>query len=308
MLRHIVLGHALVLGLGSAAAAADQDVTFEKRADGLGISIGGKPFAVYVFEDGATTRPFFKDLHAPGGARITRNHPPRPGEDPVDHATMHPGVWMAFSDLNGADSWRNKDRIRHIGFDQEPKGGPGRGEFAVKNHYEKAGKAIAEDLTRFEILVRPQGNLLIWDSTFKPIGEALVFGDQEEMGLGIRTAPHLTARKGGELFNSNGLKTEAHIRGKPADWCAYEGPVGPGGGRVGVLLMTHPEDYPRPWFHVRDYGLLVANPFGRAAFGGPKSEFRVEPSVLLRLRFGIFVYQGTPDYKAAYLDYIKADR
>jgi len=72
--------------------------------------------------------------------------------------------------------------------------------------------------------------------------------------------------------------------------------------------MTHPEDFPRSWFHVRDYGLLVANPFGRAAFGGPKSEVRVEPSVLLRLRFGILVYEGTPDYKAAYEDYIKADR
>lgn len=312
MTRSSAPGCALVLGFLTASTAWGAEpsaVSFEKRPDGVAVAVGGKPFAVYVFEDGATTRPFFKDVRTPAGVQITRNHPPRPGVDSGDHAAMHPGIWMAFSDLSGADSWRNKDRIRHVGFEEEPTGGAGLGRFAVKNRYERAGKPIAEEIAQFRILVRSQGTLLIWDSTFQPLGEPLIFGDQEEMGLGIRAAAPLTVRKGGELFNSNGLRTEARVRGKPADWCAYEGRVDSTGRRAGVMLMTHPEDYPRSWFHVRDYGLLAANPFGRAVFGGPKSEVRIEPGgVVLRLRFGILVYDGKPDYKAAYEDYVDQDR
>src|SRR4051812_35437067 len=104
---------------------------------------------------------------------------------------MHPGLWMAFGDLSGADSWRNKDRIRHAGFVEEPRGGPGRGGFAVRNRYEKQGEVLGEETLRITILAEPDRTLLVWDSTFRPRGDELAFGDQEEMGLGIRMATPL---------------------------------------------------------------------------------------------------------------------
>ena len=36
-------------------------------------------------------------------------------QDLDDHPTMHPGLWLAFGDINGADFWRNKGRV--LGYD-----------------------------------------------------------------------------------------------------------------------------------------------------------------------------------------------
>jgi hypothetical protein len=312
--RSLPLFLVLPLLFGDCRPAGSQEVAppaveFATRPDGLAITIGGKPFAVYVFEDGAITRPFFKDVHAPDGTRVTRNYPPVEGKDRTDHATMHPGLWMAFGDLSRADSWRNKDRIRHAGFIEAPRGGPGRGEFVVKNRHEKGGRAIAEEFARITILAQRDHNLLLWDSTFRPLETDLTFGDQEEMGLGIRMATPLSVPRGGTITNSDGLKNEARAWGKAADWCAFGGSID--GHPVEVVLMTHPENFRRSWFHARDYGLLVANPFGRNAFTlGEKSQVVVKTGGSLRLRFGVAFRTGaaasSAGTPASYREYLRA--
>lgn len=310
----LLLTLALIQGASSTTQAQAQRVdqpavAFAMRPDGLAITIGGKPFAVYVFEDGATTRPFFKDLHAPDGTQVTRNYPPVEGKDRTDHATMHPGLWMAFGDLSSADFWRNKDRIRHAGFVEEPRGGPGRGEFVVRNRYETGNKGLGEETLRITILARPERDLLLWDSTFRPQEEDLVFGDQEEMGLGIRVATPLTVLKGGRITNSDGLKNEKQVWGKAAAWCACGGAVD--GHPVEVVLMTHPKNFRPSWFHARNYGLLVANPFGRNAFTNQeKSRLAIRQGDTLRLRFGVALCSGgaasASDLPAAYQEYLHA--
>ncbi|HEU5119234.1 MAG TPA: PmoA family protein [Isosphaeraceae bacterium] len=278
-------------------------VAFEHQPDGLQIRIGGQPFARYVYGTEATTRPFFESIHAPDGTQVTRNNPPIEGVDLADHPTFHPGLWLAFGDLNGADSWRNKDRIRHAGFDEPPQGGPGRGTFVVSNRYEKGGKVIGEEDCRITVLVRPTGYLLLWDSRFRPVGGDLGFGDQEEMGMGVRVATPLAVVKGGRITDSEGRVNEAEVWGQQADWCAYGGEIG--GKRVGVALMPHPENFRRSWFHARDYGLLEANPFGRNAFtGGEKSRVVVRAREALRLRFGVLIHDDEPDLTGAYRDYL----
>ena len=59
------------------------------------------------------------------------------------------------------------------------------------------------------------------------------------------------------------LVGERQAWGKHADWCDYSGAVG--GKDVGITLMTDPESFRKGWFHVRDYGLMVANPIERGA-------------------------------------------
>lgn len=290
---------ALAIGAGATARAEGPAVAFERRPDGLEITVGGRPFARYRYNSEAITRPFFEAVHAPDGTPLTRHNPPVEGVDPTDHPTFHPGLWMAFGDLNGADSWRNKDRIRHAGFLGEPKGGPGRGSFAVLNRHEKAGTVIAEETCRITVLVRPDGHLIAWDSEFRPVGGALTFGDQEEMGLGVRLATPLTVARGGRIADSMGRVNEAQVWGHQADWCAY------GGDRAGLALMADPGNFGRSWFHARDYGLLVANPFGRNAFTkGEKSRVVVREGEALRLRFGVLAWAGRPDLDSAYRDYL----
>lgn len=306
--RRLGLSLMLVLigtgGLAQMAPADDSDVGFQRCPDGLQITIGGRPFARYHFGSEAITRPFFEPIHAPGGTQVTRNNPLVDGVDLTDHPTFHPGLWLAFGDLNGADSWRNKDRIRHAGFVEKPQGGPGRGTFVVRNRYEKGDRVIGEETCRITILVRPAGYLIEWESRFRPAGGDLIFGDQEEMGLGIRVATPLTVVKGGRITDSDGRVNEAQVWGQQADWCAYGGQID--GKRVGILLMPDPGNFRRSWFHARDYGLLEANPFGRNAFTrGEKSRIVVKAGETLRLRFGVLIWSGRRDLGAAYRDFLK---
>ena len=92
------------------------------------------------------------------------------------------------------------------------------------------------------------------------------------------------------------------------NWCAYGGSIG--GHRVGVTLIPHPQNFRRSWFHARDYGLLVANPFGRNAFTkGEKSKLVVRKGEVLRMRFGVLVESGSAesptDLPTAYEDYLR---
>ena len=166
---------------------------------------------------------------------------------------------------------------------------------------------VAREVARFEILTRPGGYLLVWDSTFTSDKE-LYFGDQEEMGLGIRVAtPLRVASKRpdnlqigrGTIRDSQGRKNEKEIHGNSADWCDYSGMVD--GQRAGVMVVPDPANFRRCWFHARDYGFVAANPFGQNAFTkGPRSRVAVKPGESLRLRYAIVVHRDAPDLPALY--------
>ena len=65
--------------------------------------------------------------------------------------------------------------------------------------------------------------------------------------------------------------------------------------------MPDPENVRRAWFHARDYGVLVANPFGRRAFTrGEESRVVVKAGETFRLRFGVLVHSGKADVGAVY--------
>jgi hypothetical protein len=227
-------------------------------------------------------------------------------------------MWMAFGDISGSDYWRLKARVRQAGFVDEPKSGAGRGTFAVRNEYldgQNPTKIVCREVARFEFLARPAGYLLLWDSTFSSDKE-FYFGDQEEMGLGIRVAtPLRVSSKGpanlppgqGMMIDSHGRKNEKEIGRNTADWCDYSGPLS--GQHAGITIFCHPGNFRPSWFHARDYGLLEANPFGRHAFKkGDTSKVGVKPGESLRLRYGVLLHSESPDAQpnlaAAYQDYL----
>ena len=275
----------------------------------VGLRVGGEPAAEYVYHDPMISRPYFAYVKAPGGIQVTRNHPPVAGQDAEDHATFHPGIWMAFGDLSGADSWRLKAAVRHESFLGEPKSAPGEGSFAVRNSYlsEDGGRVVAREVCRFTMKVRPAGTLLLWDSAFTPGEGELAFGDQEEMGLGVRVATPLTVTRGGLITDSEGRHNEKEVRGHASTWWDYSGVVN--GRRAGVMVMPDPRNFRPSWSHARDYGFFAANPFGRQSLtGGERSRVVVAPGETLRLRYGVLLHAapvGRPvDLKAAYEDYL----
>ena len=67
----------------------------------------------------------------------------------------------------------------------------------------------------------------------------------------------------------------------------------------------------RSWFHARDYGLLVANAFGRNAITkSEKSKITIAKEETFRLRFGMLIYHIPMDSpvqaEPAYREFIQA--
>jgi hypothetical protein len=293
--------------------AAPCDISFEPQPGGLIVRALEKPLATYVYEDRVVLRPYFKDVCAPSGAQVTRHHPPREGIDRTDHASMHPGLFLAFGDLSGSDFWRNKGKVEHVEFVKLPYLEEGQGGFVVRNRYVAEGRTICEEVCAYTFMVRPAGFLIVWDSTFRSDRGGFAFGDQEEMGLGVRVATPIVVKvgQGGRILDSEGRRNETEIWGHTAAWCDYGGPVGEG--FAGIAVMPHPANFRPCWWHVRDYGFMVANPFGRHAFGkGEPSKVEVELGEPFRLRFGILIHSADSEedtnLQAAYRDYLSVSQ
>jgi hypothetical protein len=289
-----------------ATGLAAKEFVVEQKADRLAISHGGKPVAEYVFRDEKILRPFLANVHAPAGSKVTRNHPPIVGQDATDHDTMHPGLWLAFSDISGQDFWRNKARIEHVRFIEEPTAKQGRLTFATELRLRTTNGAPLCSLTnRFELLALTSARLLVWDAVFSADAGDITFGDQEEMAFGARVATRITEKNGALITNSAGLKSAKHTWGHPADWCDYSGAVA--GQELGITLMASPANFRPCRRHNRDYGLMVANPFGREAMKqGSRSTLTVKHGESFRLRFATAIHQGNSAQPASlYESYLK---
>lgn len=273
----------------------------EQHQGELRIEFQDQTVAKYIYQDPEISRPYFTDLCAASGLRLTRNHPPVEEVDRMDHPEFHPGLWLAFGDLSGADSWRLKAAVVHEKFLQEPRAERDVLRFAVQNRYmDDAGDAtICRETARYTWRQTEWGLLLTWDSTFRS-DDPFWFGDQEEMGLGIRVASSLRVeREGpdpavvgtGEMIDDQGRRNAAEIWGKEVRWLDYHGQIA--GEPAGVTLFCHPKNFRATRMHARDYGFVAANPFSLAAFdAGEPSRTTVSEGESLRFRYGLLLHAG----------------
>jgi hypothetical protein len=164
-------------------------------------------------------------------------------------------------------------------------------------------QTLARQQSHFQLQHAPTGYLLIWDSEIFPTMDGFYFGDQEEMGLGVRVATPITEKNGGQIHSSSGDKTAKATWGKPYEWCDYSGPFQ--NQHVGITIFSHPKNFRPCWWHNRDYGVFVANPFGRKALSqGEVSKIEVKKGESLRLTFGVLIHSSAKcsdvDLPAAY--------
>lgn len=289
----VVLG--CVLLAFAAVTLPAQDFGFTQQAERVVITHAGKPVAHFVFKDDKILRPYFAHVHTPDGLQVTRTHPPVVGKDAVDHDTMHPGIWLAFGDVSGNDFWRNKAVVRHERFSAAPTAKAGQLTFATESSLVATNQTkLATLASRFVVSRVGDGFLLTWEASLRPTADGFYLGDQEEMGFGVRVATELTEKKGGVITSSSGAKTAKVTWGKTANWCDYSGVLGER--RVGIAVMAGPQNFRPSWFHNRDYGLMVANPFGENAFTkGAKSRVPVAKGETFRLRFGAWIHSSAKD-------------
>lgn len=291
---HSLLAVVVVLCSGSMTAlgqsSPENSFGVQEERDRLRISLHGKPIVDFVFRDDKILRPYFANARLADGLQVTRNHPPIDGVDAVDHDALHPGIWLGFGDISGQDFWRNKAPMEHVRFVTAPTPSEGRLRFATECRLKtSAGEPLCLLTNRFALAARPKGWLLVWDATFLADQRDISFGDQEEMGFGARVATSFAEKNGGTLRSSTGKKTAKHTWGQPADWCDYSGTNGDRSG--GIMLLASPRNFRGSWWHNRDYGVFVANPFGREAMRqGPRSSVPVAKGETLRIVFGTLIH------------------
>lgn len=289
--------------LAMAAVASGLDVDHHEDRVVI-VDEAGKTAAVFTFGDPLVGRPAIRDLHAPGGVMVTRPCPLRPGVDPDDHATLHPGVMLCFSDLSGADPWRHKTAVRFGGFVEEPTTNAGQVRFTFAADY----LADAEDSPAATVVCHEESAVRIadrvvagfpvrivsWDAHLTALGKPVTFADVEEMGFGIRLVKELSPKWGGRYLAAHGGRNEAGVFGTQAEWCDASGEVA--GTKVGALLVDRGDASRRAFFHARDYGWLLANPFGRRSYTkGDSGAITVPPGGGLDLHFAVVLHGDVPD-------------
>jgi hypothetical protein len=262
----------------------------------MDLYLGDALFARYDVTTGPN-KPYFHPVHAPGQRQVVRGYPvvPRTGET-SDHI-HHRGLWFTHGSVNGEDFWgETQSRTVHRAY-EHVQGGPLYGGFtAVTDWVQKDGTRIAEDRREFQFHEADGVRVLDVAVRVKSLGGPLVFGDTKEGSFGLRLPDSMRLRGGdGHIVNSEGLRDSA-TWGKRAGWVDYYGTVE--GGVVGVAILEHPSSFRHPtYWHVRDYGLFCANPFGIHDFEPERPAtagvYTLPVGQELTLRYRLLFHAGT---------------
>ncbi len=285
--------------LREATAAADApQVRVEPEDEGsVAVSIGGELFTRYIQGDSAS-KPCLYPVMGPFGSGVTRAYPQEEVEgDSTDHV-HHRSLYVAWGDVNGSDNWSEEEghgRMAHRYF-EDAAGGPVFGRLVSLNDWlDVEGSRLLQDRLEYRFYNTPPAfRLFDLDVTLYASDGEVRFGDTKEGGIiSIRVASPLQADRTGRIENSLGGANESETWGKRAAWCDYSGRLGDH--TAGIAAFDHPSNlrYPTYW-HVRDYGLMTANPFGLSFFVDKNADgsYVLPAGGRLRFRYRVHVHAG----------------
>lgn len=305
--RTLCIGGATVAGgqlsdvLGQAGVEQQkghkQGVEITEAAGKLKVEINGELFTEYNFED--VPRPYFYPVIGPSGENITRHWPMKEGENEEHDHPHHRSLWFAHGNVNGQDFWSEEKGFGRIGHDKFLMiiSGPEVGVIKSRNNWAAAnGKVVCTDSRIHRFYNRPGCKMMDFEITIEASEGEVRLGDTKEGTMAIRVAETMRLKgKAGEghIVNSEGLR-DGETWGKRAAWCDYYGPVN--GQIVGVAIFDHPANLRHPtWWHVRDYGLFAANPFGIHFFEGKAEgigDITIAAGESLTLRYRFYFHKG----------------
>jgi hypothetical protein len=312
MLRIRLIALTTVLAWPVSLTAADA-IRIVVADDHIDFQIGKA--LVSRYHNGAdVAKPYFWPVNGPGGVPLTRAWPMEPA--PPGGSKDHPhqkSMWFCHGDvipegleihdrikgIEGVDFWseaKGHGRIvcTRVG---EPKMEGNHGQIATHNEWRTADgtKVLDEDRT-IHLYDLGDARLFVLDIDVHASVYPITFGDTKEGSMGIRINDAIRAEKGaGRIENAEGKTGEKQCWGYVSAWCDYSGPID--GKVVGLAILADPSNrYPSCW-HSRGYGLMAANPFGRAKSGFPAMKGRTDLVKLargedLKLRYGVLLHSG----------------
>jgi len=305
--------------------------------DVLQVELNGRLFTRYHYAN--VPRPFCYPLLGPDSTPMTRRFPmEKVAGETTDHP-HHRSLWFAHAPVNGVDVWterKDSGRIVHRGF-ADIASGVNAGQIKSLNDWVDAeGRVLCSDETTLKFYAPTNGAITLdYEISLKATHGDVIFGDSKEGTFAVRVAESMRVLKpaqrgepaqpgAGHIVLSSGVSDdgasaaaaknanrEAVTWGKRADWCDYYGPVD--GKMVGIAIMDHPNNPRHPtWWHVRDYGLFAANPFGKHDFESLSDkhagDLKIPNGQSITFRYRLVLHEG--DAKSAriaerYADYAR---
>jgi hypothetical protein len=279
-------------------AAEKQPVQITDENGKLRIEIDGAPFTEYIYE--GASRPYYYPVLGPQGEHMTRDWPMK---SPPDEEHDHPhqkSLWWEHGDMNGVDFWseaKDAGKTVHEKFLEVRSGKIGEIKSTDK-YVAKDGRVICTDERTFRVYPGDEKTRIFdFEVTVHASNGDLKFGDSKEgtMGMRLKETKRLKGKVGkGHIVNSEGLR-DGKTWGKRADWVDYYGPAD--GREVGVAIFDHPSNPRHPtWWHVRDYGLFAANPFGQHEFEKTRDkhagDLTVPAGKSITFKYRFYIHEG----------------
>jgi hypothetical protein len=273
----------------------------------LHVEIGGSPFTDYWFgtrDDRPYVRPFFLPVLAADGTPLTSDQYTVPKGDPKSDHPHHQSMWVAESSVNGVDHWivtaKPQAKQEHLKFEKVTDDG-----FVEDLQWDdgKGGMLLTETRTVRFLAYEDGTRAMDLTVALTPVKDPVTLGDAKDAGLcAVRVAHAITDTV--TITNSAGQATEKECWGKPANWCDESGTIN--GKPYGIAIFDAPANprYPTRW-HVRQYGLMSANPFGLHDFEPKKfpkgaGDFKIETGTTATFSYRVIFHTG--DVAAAKLD------
>ncbi len=256
---------------------------------------GDELFTAYYFGP-EVARPFLYPLIGPRGKHLTRPLARKQDKD-MDHH-HHRSFWVAHGDVNGVDNWSEEEghgKTLHRTF-EVLKEGPVFAQLCAKSDWvSAAGEKILEEQRALKFYNLCDCRIIDMELALKAVYGEVKFGDTKEGGVAsLRVMPSMEVRNGGRIENSYGGINETETWGRRAHWCDYSGQVE--GETLGIALFDHPESFRHPtWWHVRDYGLMTANPFALSYYTGDphkRGDHLLSGGEELRFYFRLYIHRG----------------
>lgn len=273
------------------------EVKVEKAGDVIKITADGKPFAEYQAKNGH--QPIVWPIIGPGGQAMTRQWPMKDkleGEE-TDHP-HHRSLWFNHGMINGLDFWlepgkgKPDNQITQRGEAKLESGATGK--IVTQDDWTSDGKKVWEDERTLTFGADKNGRWIDLLVDVKATEGEITFQDTKEGAFGLRVpgTMSLKSKKGGKIRNNFG-EEDGDAWGKHGEWVDYSGPVD--GKPAGIVVFDLPDSFRHPTrWHVRDYGLFAANPFGNKDWKSTdQGDATIKKGESMRLHYRVLFYDGT---------------
>ncbi|QDV25219.1 DUF6807 domain-containing protein [Aureliella helgolandensis] len=319
-----LLAIAACLLLCTAGLHAEEGFSISCKASKVTISYNGELVTNYLFRDSDARKPYFWPVIGPTGKSMTRAFPMETVDGEQHDHPHHRGIWFGHQGVAGTDNWleiasknfegaqqesflASLGSINHTAFTRISADSDAAIIESENDYLDSSGKQLMAD--RRSMIFRMSDDKLVLDFNIALIAQYgdVELEDKKDAGLNVRVPTSMSLKDGeGHIVNSVGDRDDA-TWSKSAAWVDYHGPVE--GEHLGIAFLNHPSSfrYPTRW-HVRDYGLFTANPFGPKSLdeNAESGTFTLKNGKHVHLRHRIIIHQGdekTADIAAAFRDY-----